>query len=951
LKRLSRHSINWFLRIIFFCVLSIGVILIVLSFVSVPVNFLKETIHAELSGFVEDINDLELSFTRHGFGLEAKSIQFKEKIVGGDIILPKTVFYFDPIALIKGQLIPNKLAFYEPSVNLNTLNLQGNVSDSFSFKEIFKLVPNLKDVFIHKLKINSEIVDLDPFDIELKRQDEILKLNVNSHFGSIYAYNLNLILDENSGKGRSELKFSNLPLALFGVSLEKPIFVSGHGSLTLDSFLPELIDLNIHDELSTLGIDLKAKYALLDHKFLLDGSRFILGFMHCPITGEIKTPYDAPKFALNMTFPKLIKSEELLAVFPSGLLRAPYLWLKEHLKTAELRDLGVLIEFSEEKGFDIKGQFNFSNLGLTYFGHLPPLQNIKGSGLFTKDIIQFDLDKGVVNKLVFGKSRATITGLTGSIQHISIDTHLSGDIKNALEVANQKPLEYLEKIGFKPSGFDGIGTYDIKLTLPLLKDVYLKDCEIEIDCVSKKITTPIEILKEKIALYDIKTKITSDKLTLSSDLLFKGQKAQFNWTEFFSPKIQNSRTLKFVGEMNQKIIDSFQVDFFKVLHSVPFTFSYVENAQTKAAKGDLDFNFRNGTLNIPQLGFIQKENQPLKGHANIDFIKGTLHKISSLSLSGEDCDIKGSILLKNGAINVVDLPKFKLNQTNCALHYAPGQLSLKGDAFYVGGIKFDTNSDKKIPDINLNLDIRNVNAQKGSMLKELKGFLTFRDNKWYMADIAAMTSTLKPIKLHIQPRQSDRVLNFSAEDIGPLCDTLDVLTFMKSGRMNINGTWNDKEKNAPLSAKITASGLKLKEAPAMLKIFSAFSVPGLMNMMSGGQVQFNDLKTDILSQNDVLHVKSLIGTGSSLNVSLNGTIDSKSNTIDLKGAIGSSGVIDKVLGFIPIIGSILTGTNKLGMFAVKFKVSGSLKDPKVSTNPLSALTPGILREMSSSTGK
>ncbi|MDP3532662.1 MAG: AsmA-like C-terminal domain-containing protein, partial [Alphaproteobacteria bacterium] len=709
--------------------------------------------------------------------------------------------------------------------------------------------------------------------------------------------------------------------------------------------------LNIHDELSTLGMNLKARYVLEDNKFLLDGSDFVLGFMHCPIMGDIRTPYDAPKFALNMTFPKLIKSEELLAVFPSGLLRAPYLWLKEHLKSAELRDLAALIEFSEEKGFDVKGQFSFSNLGLTYFGHLPPLQNIKGSGLFTKDIIQFDLDKGMVNKLDFTKSRATITDLAGDIQHIIIDTKLSGDIQNALEVANQKPLAYLDKIGFKPSSFGGVADYHIKIMLPLLKDVYLKDCGIEIDCLAKKITTPIEVLKEKIALYDIKTKITSDKLTLSGDLLFKGQKAQFNWIEFFSVKIQNSRMLKLAGEVNQKIIDLFNVDFFKLQHAVPFTFSYVENAQSKAAKGDLDFNFHNGTLNIPQLGFTQKENQPLKGHANIDFMKGTLNKISSLSLSGEDCDIKGSVLLKNGAINVVDLPKFKLNQTNCSINYAPGQLSLRGDAFYVGGLKFDTNSDKKIPDINLNLDIRNVNAQKGSMLKELKGFLTFRDNKWHMADIAAMTSTLKPIKLHIQPRQSDRVLNFSAEDIGPLCDTLDVLTFMKSGRMNINGIWNDKEKNAPLTAKITASGLKLKEAPAMLKIFSAFSVPGLMNMMSGGQIQFNDLKADIVSQNDVLHIKSLIGTGSSLNVSLNGNIDSKANTIDLKGAIGSSGVIDKILGFIPIIGTILTGTNKLGMFAVKFKVFGSLKDPKVSTNPLSALTPGILREMSSSTGK
>ena len=60
--------------------MSIVAILVVLSIVSVPVDFLKDKIHAELNDFVQDINGLELSFTRHGFGLEAKSIQFKEKI-------------------------------------------------------------------------------------------------------------------------------------------------------------------------------------------------------------------------------------------------------------------------------------------------------------------------------------------------------------------------------------------------------------------------------------------------------------------------------------------------------------------------------------------------------------------------------------------------------------------------------------------------------------------------------------------------------------------------------------------------------------------------------------------------------------------------------------------------------------------------------------------------------
>ncbi|MBT3307021.1 MAG: hypothetical protein HN377_11135, partial [Alphaproteobacteria bacterium] len=56
--------------------------------------------------------------------------------------------------------------------------------------------------------------------------------------------------------------------------------------------------------------------------------------------------------------------------------------------------------------------------------------------------------------------------------------------------------------------------------------------------------------------------------------------------------------------------------------------------------------------------------------------------------------------------------------------------------------------------------------------------------------------------------------------------------------------------------------------------------------------------------------------------------------------------INSALGHIPVLGEIFTGGEKgSGVFAVNYSMSGPTDDPKININPLSALTPGIFRNV------
>ena len=52
-----------------------------------------------------------------------------------------------------------------------------------------------------------------------------------------------------------------------------------------------------------------------------------------------------------------------------------------------------------------------------------------------------------------------------------------------------------------------------------------------------------------------------------------------------------------------------------------------------------------------------------------------------------------------------------------------------------------------------------------------------------------------------------------------------------------------------------------------------------------------------------------------------------------------------MLGNIPLIGKLFSPEEGGGLFAARYTMRGKLDDPTVFVNPLSALTPGFLREM------
>jgi uncharacterized protein YhdP len=138
----------------------------------------------------------------------------------------------------------------------------------------------------------------------------------------------------------------------------------------------------------------------------------------------------------------------------------------------------------------------------------------------------------------------------------------------------------------------------------------------------------------------------------------------------------------------------------------------------------------------------------------------------------------------------------------------------------------------------------------------------------------------------------------------------------------------------------------LKKAPIAAKLLSLTSLTGLLDTLSGEGIFFDRIEAEYDYDGKILKsTNTWKAYGSSLGLTANGSIDMINDTLDLEGFIIPSYFMNSLLGRIPLVGKIFSGESGGGLFAFSYSIKGSLDEPKVSVNPLTAFAPGILRNI------
>ncbi len=119
----------------------------------------------------------------------------------------------------------------------------------------------------------------------------------------------------------------------------------------------------------------------------------------------------------------------------------------------------------------------------------------------------------------------------------------------------------------------------------------------------------------------------------------------------------------------------------------------------------------------------------------------------------------------------------------------------------------------------------------------------------------------------------------------------------------------------------------------------------MIEILGSEGIPFDNLHGTFKKVDDEIAFTDTRAEGFSLGLSINGKINIEMDEIDITGVMIPAYAINALINKIPIVGKILTGIKGEGIIGVKYYMTGKATDPDVTINPLSILTPGIIRSV------
>ena len=93
----------------------------------------------------------------------------------------------------------------------------------------------------------------------------------------------------------------------------------------------------------------------------------------------------------------------------------------------------------------------------------------------------------------------------------------------------------------------------------------------------------------------------------------------------------------------------------------------------------------------------------------------------------------------------------------------------------------------------------------------------------------------------------------------------------------------------------------------------------------------------------VLHNAAI--EGPLVSATMLGKLDFRTRVMQVGGTFTPLSTLNKMFSEMPLVGDIVTGPKREGVFAMTYALQGGLENPELVVNPFSAITPGITREL------
>jgi Protein of unknown function/AsmA-like C-terminal region len=203
----------------------------------------------------------------------------------------------------------------------------------------------------------------------------------------------------------------------------------------------------------------------------------------------------------------------------------------------------------------------------------------------------------------------------------------------------------------------------------------------------------------------------------------------------------------------------------------------------------------------------------------------------------------------------------------------------------------------------------------------------------------------QPISCNLTGGGAFPQLNLVSEDAGSLLLFLDLYRHMERGRLSVGMRLGSDS----LAGVLLIDDFVLRDEPALRRLVvegaPPLDTPGQVQKIDANAIAFNKLQVRFQRDGSRLDLSEGTMHGEAIGLTVEGALDFVHDQVDMNGTFVPVYAFNNLFAKLPVIGLILGGGSNEGLIGVNYRISGLASAPTLNINPLSAITPGIFRQI------
>ena len=650
-----------------------------------------------------------------------------------------------------------------------------------------------------------------------------------------------------------------------------------------------------------------------------------------------------------------IAPERLLALWPETLKDKTRDWLVENVRSADLNDITFALRAHPQRSPDFFLGFDFADFSTRFVKTLPVIEAARGHATLSDNRFVVSALGGHVTAPQGG--RIDISGTSFQIPDVRIkqtpghvDLRTDSTITAALSLLNEPPFHFMDKAGQPVTLAEGrarlAGTLDFLLIEKLTVD------QVAFDIAG----TPTDLRSSE--LVEGRT-LRADALDLAATtetlrIAGAGTLGQVPFEAGFETPLRAGPEggLSVVAG-TVELSAAFAEEFALGLPAGGVTgrgTAAIEITLEKGRPGDFELtsDLAGVGLSLPQIGWSLP--RAATGRLEVLGRLGAPPAIDRVTLDAAGLDARGTVALRpDGRLDRASFTRVRVGEwidapvelvgrggAPPAVRVLGGMIDLRKTSLAGGGGQGDGGQGaaarRDRGPASLVLDRLQITDEIA--LTNFRAELELANGA--RGDFSGRVNGGEAIAGRVTPQGGRSAFRIRSNNAGNVLGAAGLLQEARNGTLDLTllpgqapGTYEGRLE--------MRGGMRLKNAPAMAALLNSISVVGLLEQLGGEGIHFEavDARFQLSPERVTLYSGSAVGA--SMGISMDGYFDMRGGVMDMQGVISPFFMVNAVGGLFTRRGE--------GLFGFNYTLRGRASDPQVSVNPLSALTPGMFREM------